>query len=103
MNTRLAKILFSYRITPQGTTGIAPAELLLGRSPRTRLDLLRPNTADRVEERQRQQKKKHDSKAKDRTFREGETVLVKNFGYGCRWLPGTIIELSSPGSFKVLL
>ena len=103
MNTRLAKVLFSYRITPQGTTGLAPAELLLGRSPRTRLDLLRPNTADRVEEKQRQQKRKHDSKAKARTFEEGEAVLVKNFGRGCRWLPGKIIECSSPGSFKVCL
>ena len=38
MSTRLAKVLFSYKITPQGTTGLAPAELLLGRCPRTRLD-----------------------------------------------------------------
>ena len=103
MSKRLAKVLFSYRITPQGTTGLAPAELLLGRCPRTRLDLLRPNTADRVEERQRQQKKQHDSKAKARTFKEGEAVLVKNFGQGSRWLPGKIIEFSSPGSFKVRL
>ena len=56
MNTHLAKVLFSYRITPQGTTGVSPAELLLGRRPHTWLDLLRPNTAGRVEERQQQQK-----------------------------------------------
>ena len=103
MNTRLAKVLFSYRVTPQGTTGIAPAELLLGRSPRTRLDLLHPNTADRVEEKQRLQKQKHDSKAKVRTFHEGENVLVKNFGRGSRWLPGKIIEFSGSGSFRVRL
>ena len=103
MNTWLAKVLFSYRVTPQGTTGIAPAELLLGRSPRTRLDLLHPNTADRVEEKQRQQKLKHDTKAKNRTFHEGENVLVKNFGRGSRWLPGKIIEFSGSGSFRVRL
>ena len=103
MNTRLAKVLFSYRITPQGTTGLTPAELLLGRCPRTRLDLLRPNTAERVEERQRQQKQQHDLKAKARTFREGAAVLMKNFGQGNRWLPGMIVEFSSPGSFKVCL
>ena len=62
MNTRLAKVLFLYRITPQGTTGVSPAELLLGRRPHTRLDLLRPNTAGRVEERQQQQKQQHDSR-----------------------------------------
>ena len=30
MGSRLAKVLFAYRITPQSTTGLAPAELLLG-------------------------------------------------------------------------
>ena len=39
MNSRLAKVLLSYRITPQSTTGISPSELLLGRRSRTRLDL----------------------------------------------------------------
>ena len=48
----LAKVLFSYRVTPQTTTGISPAELLLGRLPRTRLDLLKPHLAERVERKQ---------------------------------------------------
>ena len=48
MNARLAKVLFNYRIAPQSTTGVSPAELLLGRTPRTRLNLLKPNTAERV-------------------------------------------------------
>lgn len=103
MSTRLAKVLFSYRITPQGTTGLAPAELLLGRRPRTRLDLLRPNTADRVEEKQRLQKKQHDSRAKARDFKEGEAVWMKNFGQGSRWLSGNITQFSSPGSAEVCL
>ena len=74
----------------------SPAELLLGRRPHTRLDLLRPNTAGRVEERQQQQKQQHDSRAKVRVFKAGETVLVKNYGSGCRWLPGRIMEASGP-------
>ena len=49
MRTRLLKILFAYRLTPQTTTGVAPAELLMGRRPRSRLDLLKPHTADKVE------------------------------------------------------
>ena len=48
---RLAKSLMAYRLTPQSTTGISPAELLLGRRPRSRLDLLKPHTAERVEDR----------------------------------------------------
>ena len=31
MNTGLAKVLFTYGITPQSTTGVAPAEMLLGK------------------------------------------------------------------------
>ena len=31
LNDRLAKLLFSYRITPHNTTGISPAELLMKR------------------------------------------------------------------------
>ena len=63
MNTRLAKVLFTYRITPHSTTGMSPAELLLGR-PRTRLDLLKSNRAERVEKKQEEQKANHDANAK---------------------------------------
>ena len=36
--TSLVRFLFQYRITPHSTTGISPAELLLGRRPRSHLD-----------------------------------------------------------------
>ena len=103
MSYRLAKVLFNYRISPQTTTGTSPAELLLGRRPRTRLDLLRPNAAERVEEKQQQQKSQHDRKARPRVFHVGDTVFVKNFGAGRRWLPGQIVEMTGPVSFRVLL
>ena len=103
MNTRLTKVLFTYRLTPHSTTGISPAELLLGRRPRTRLDLLHPNTTGRVEEKQEAQKRHHDSKARARTFQKGEAVLVKNYGAGCKWLPGKILDTLGPLSFHVLL
>jgi transposase InsO family protein len=40
--------LMFYRLTPQSMTGVSPAELLLGKQPRSRLDLLKPHTAERV-------------------------------------------------------
>ena len=49
VRSRLAKFLFAYRLTPQSTTGVSPAEMLLGKRPRSRLDILRPLTAKRVE------------------------------------------------------
>ena len=63
------KVLFSYRITLQCTTGISPVELLLG----WRLDLLRLNTPEIAED-----KPQHQSEitAKSRTFNEDDAVLV---------------------------
>ena len=42
LDTQLSKFLFCYRMTPHATTGIPPAELLMQRKPRSRLDLLKP-------------------------------------------------------------
>lgn len=103
MNTRLAKVLLAYRITPHSTTGVSPAELLLGRRVQTRLDLLKPHTAERVESNQNKQKVKHDAGSKSRTFQTGDSVFAKNFGVGCRWLPGKIVKKTGPVSFHVHL
>ena len=103
INTRLSKSLMTYRISPQSTTGVSPAELLMGRRLRTRLDLLKPNTAERVESKQLQQKAKHDVTAKARVFNVGQTVFMKNFGAGQKWLSGKIIQVTGPVSFRVRL
>lgn len=103
MSARLARVLLTYRVTPQSTTGCTPAELLLGRQPRTCLDLLRPNTAERVERKQQQQKLRHDGLRKPRTFHVDDTVFVRNYGAGSLWLPGKITEKTGPVSFRVVL
>ena len=100
---RLARVLFAYRTTPQSTTGVSPAELLLGRQPRTKLDLLRPNTAERVESKQLQQKANHDNASRDRGFTSGDLVYAKNFGQGQRWWPGKVVEVTGPVSYRVSL
>ena len=101
--TRLAKILKAYRLTPHSTTGMSPSELLLGRRPKSRLDLLKPMTAERVEAKQLTQKKQHDAHAVDRSFVEGDTVFVKNYRPGVKWLPGVIVKKTGPVSFLVRL
>ena len=65
INSRLVKILLTYHISPQSTTGVSP---LVGRRLRTRLDLLKLNIAATVEEKQLKQKYQHDARATDRTF-----------------------------------
>ena len=56
MHTRLIRFLLAYRSTPQTTTGVTPAELLLNCRLRTRLDLIRPELRHRVETQQEAQK-----------------------------------------------
>ncbi len=48
VNQRLASFLFWYQLTTHTTTGVAMAELLLERHPRSLLDFLKPSLADNV-------------------------------------------------------
>ena len=48
MQTRLARYLRSYRVTPHGTTGSSPSMLLKGRQLRTLLDVVHPNIGAKV-------------------------------------------------------
>ena len=101
LSDRIARMLFQYRITPHTTTGVAPAELLMGRKLKSRLDILRPQVESRVQDRQSRQKADHDKSSRVRQFSVGESVFVKNHGRGDRWLLGQITEVSGPLSFKV--
>ena len=100
---KIARFLFQYRITPQSTTGVSPAELLMGRRLRSRLDLIRPNSAALVEAKQQHQKEAHDRTASIRTFSEGEAVYARNFSQGEKWIPGRILKRTGPLSFRIQL
>ena len=62
VQTKLSRFLLCYRNTPNSTTGLTPAELFLKRKVRTRLDLLRPNVAERVSQKQASAKLNSDKK-----------------------------------------
>ena len=79
LKQRLSRLLFTYRLTPHSTTGRSPAELMLGRQPRSRLDLLKPNITQKVEQKQLNQKLTHDKSSVTRVFQEGEEVYSRNF------------------------
>ena len=76
LETRVSRFLSRYRITPQTTTGVSPAELLLGRKPKSRLDLLYPEIGRKVRGSQMSQKHLH---IKERTIMEGDRVFARNF------------------------
>ena len=82
--------------TLQFTTGISPSELLLGHRPQSRLDLLKPNTAERVEQSQMNQKQHHDRRSRERNFEVGDDVFVRNYHHGDKWLPGIVQKKTGP-------
>ena len=102
---KLARMLFQYRITPQTTTGVSPAELLMGRRLRSRLDSLKPDLERKVETSQYRQKTAHDTHASERKLEGGKTVYARNFVPGCKpkWLPGTVRDETGPVSCEVEL
>ena len=77
--TRLSRFLFHYRTTPHSTTGVSPAELLMGRQLRSQLDLLQPSIATRVQRRQEKQNAEYDQHAKRRSLSPNDPVFVRNF------------------------
>ena len=101
LQQRLQNFLLSYRTIPHATTGVAPCTLFLGRSLRTRLELLRPDLQQRVCEKQAKQKSHHDQHAKTRHFEIGQLVMVRNLRPGPTWIPATIAEQRGPLSYLV--
>ena len=84
------KFLFKYCTTAQTTTGVCPAELLMGRKLQTHLDLLVPDIGERVRKKQNLQKHSRDLCAQDKQFQENDSVLAKNFSRGPPWITGKV-------------
>uniref|UniRef100_A0A1A7YSF0 Gypsy retrotransposon integrase-like protein 1 n=2 Tax=Iconisemion striatum TaxID=60296 RepID=A0A1A7YSF0_9TELE len=101
IQTRLARFLFSYRITPHATTGLSPAELLMSRKLRSTLDLVVPDLKTKVRHKQMKQKRDHDAHCKERGFTPGDDVLIRNYSYGPKWIPGVIQTSTGPLSYSV--
>ena len=99
LEAQVARFLFTYRITPQTTTGISPSELLLGQRLGCHLDFICPNLDSRVHQNQCRQKDTHDFHAEDRDLQIRDNVLAKNFSSGEPWLHGKIHRKTGPVSF----
>ena len=103
LETRLARFLFKYRLTPHSSTGVSPAELIFGRRPRSQLDLLHPDMSKTVRRSQDRQKQSHDAHARARDFQVDDLVYARNYGSGPPWLPGKVTRKSGEVSYTVLL
>ena len=107
MRYRLANFLFRCRTTPQSTTGVIPAELMVKGCSRTRLSLIKPNLAQAVENKQEKQQTLtyKDLKCKrDRTFARNDRVRVRNTRANSKtdkWILGTVIKVCGPQTYEV--
>ena len=82
----LARFLFWYCLTPHSTTGVVPAELLLGQHPRSKLDLLKPKLSETVEPKVQAQKRNYNLKTRLRAFEKDDSVYVKDFPNSKKWV-----------------
>ena len=103
IDKQLARLLFHYRTTPHATTGISPAELLMGRPLRTHLDLLRPNIATRVHMSQASQKLNYDRKSRSRSFSVEDSVFARQSNNDSPWLPGTVAAKLGELTYQIQL
>ena len=69
----------------------------------TQLNRLIPSIANRVRDKQSQQKTAHDYHAKEREMVEGQAVYAKDFRHKKTWMSGTIVEKTGPVSTCVQL
>ena len=79
IESRMARMLFQYRITPHSTTGVSPAELLFGQRIQSHLGQLIPDLVTKVESKQAAQKRNHDNHTDIRTFQIGDPLFVRNY------------------------
>ena len=104
LEERLSRFLLNYRITPHSTTGQSPAELLMGRRIRSRLDLLRPDVPKEVRKNQERQKTAHDSHCKQQKFVVGDLVLARDFTQmSQKWNHGVVESVLGPLTYLIKL
>ncbi|XP_043194801.1 uncharacterized protein K02A2.6-like isoform X2 [Amphibalanus amphitrite] len=95
--TAVAQFLAKYRTTPCVTTARAPAELLFGRLPRTKLSLLKPSVAARM---------RHEPvDTVSRSFLAGQPVLVRDLRPAAteKWQRAVVVAIGGPLTYSVRL
>ncbi|KAL2086779.1 hypothetical protein ACEWY4_017838 [Coilia grayii] len=96
---RLARFLLAQHTTPHAVTQKSPAELLMGRRLITALDRLHPDFVGDSLQKQREAAAVGPKPV--RQFEMRGPVFLRNFGEGPRWMPGEIVDITGPLSYKV--
>ena len=99
VEAKLSKFLTSYQNTPHSVTGCTPAEILLGRVPRTRLSLVHPCMAQRVSVAMEERVGSHSR----RTFVDSQAVYLRDLRPSAtsRWVPAHVVRKLGPLAYVV--
>ena len=96
-NQKITSFLLSYRTTPHTTAGYTPAELLMNRRLRTRLDLLRPDLRKKVAK-----PSSFQPRAPKRQLSVGYPVLTRDYRKSRDpWTKGVMISKLGPMTYCV--
>lgn len=103
IQSRITRFLFQYRLTPHSATGLSPSAILLGRRPRSPLDIPFPDVAQKIINHQPKLQSSPRQNRQVRSFSVGEKVFVKDFTspFSVKWIPGTIVNVTGPLSYSV--
>ena len=101
LDLRLQRFLLTYRLTPHGTTGRAPAEALMNRRPVSVLDRMRPDLRRKVTLSEQVSNQKKLNSGCDSDFKINDRVFAKFFNTRRRWRPGVIVNVAGPLSYDV--
>ena len=83
---------------------ISPAELLMGRRPRSRFDRLFPDMQKHVQQKQSKQAMHHDNSKPLRNFAVGDLVYTRDFSTPTvTWTPGSVVKVTGPLSYYIEL
>ena len=98
---QVSLFLLHYQTTPHGTTGKTPAELLMKRSLRTRLSLLKPEAGKKTRDHQREEFNQATTNVRE--MGPGDIVSVWNPRRNGRskWLAGRVTQRLGPTSYLV--
>lgn len=99
LEQQIVNFLFSYRNTPNASTGLCPNDLLFKFKPRTKLDMLKPSFNNMLIT------KSTENFIPPKLFKIGEKVLVGNLGPSydshIKWKEGVIMKIISGVTYLV--
>lgn len=94
LQEKIANFLLAYRNSAHATTGQSPATLFMGRSLRSRLDILKPDLCRHVQTKLCKQNLKWSVL---RTLQVGQNVLARDYRQSYqKWQPGKILSKTGP-------